>query len=99
MIAHGIAIDYPVEPAVVNDHIGVAVLVEKRRERRDTLVDVAPQQDAAARHDVLGDEQVDVAVVETEEQAAPESADRYATVAFVEVEDVVVAARIVEFGC
>ena len=99
MIAHGITINYPVEPTVVHDHIGVAILVEKRRERRETLVDVAPQQDAAARHDVIGDKQVDVLVVETEEQAAPESADGYASVALVEVEDIAVAARIVEFGC
>src|SRR5271155_1027512 len=82
----------------MNDHVGITVLAKERRDRADTVVDIPAQQDAAAGYDILGDQQVDVAVVEAEEQASPEAADRHAAVALVEVVNIIVAAWIIELG-
>src|SRR5580704_2467561 len=96
MVAEGVAIDDPIELAVVQNYVGVAILRNERSDIPDAIRDITAQQNTAARNYILRHQQIDVAVIEAKEQPPPEAADVNALIALIEVRDVVVAARVVE---
>ena len=98
VIAGGVAVDNPHHAAVEDHGVRIAVAIEERRDVPDAVLDIAPNHDLAVLNDILGDEQVDVAEEDAEQQASEKSRDRHAARSAVVRKNVVCALGIVELG-
>ena len=89
----------PVDPAVIShDHVRIRIQRQKRRQRLHAIAQIAPHQQPAVRADIVAERQLgQIAAVIGDQRTAQQPAEPDAAVAFVRVQIVAVALRVIEF--
>ena len=77
MVGHRVPVQHPVNPAVDHHHVGILVEAEKWRERRDSILDGAIEEDLGRGGELRTDQEVDVTETHRERQAAQSRGQRH----------------------
>ncbi len=95
-IGNGVAVEYPEQAPLVDDHVRVRVKSEKGRHLSDALGDVSVDQHPGVSGEVVGEQHLEIERECGDQQPPPQALERDSTFAIIGGEDVLVALGIIE---
>ena len=95
-LAGGVGVLDPEQATAIDNKIGVVIQRQERRDLGDAGLDLAPELDAAVGADIVGDQDVDVELLPSVDEALEPAVEDDVAMALVAGVDILVAARIVE---